>query len=368
MELMNDFETKITPWKNNCKAALTLSFDGGYSISYNLAMELLLRYKMPATWFIVTGCIGGNLEGRPVVNWEELKKVSSDMEIASHTVTHPQLMLSFSSQIYKKARSLIKKPQKLLALDVASKARRAISGTFEKCQREVDYKVILSEAIESKTIIEHYLDERQVVSFAYPGGRYNSKLKKNIREVGYLSARSTEDGYNFPDSLDFYALKSKVWNATVNADEPNRWVDFAIEKNAWLTETYHVVSQDGATGYYYDTAVSDFDSHLAYIDSQHIWVDTQENISKYVKESKVTKIKSIVISSKRVVLSAKNSLDPSIYDQSLTLKSNIPRTWTNVRIIQAENIQEVSPVEEGGQRYIYYNILPNKGEITIIPL
>jgi len=363
---MDTFQTSITQWKNNAKAALTLSFDGGYITSYNLAMEILLRYTMASTWFIVTGCIGGNLKGRPVVNWEQLKDGLPDMETASHTVTHPKLALPFGYQIFKYASSLIRKPWRLFAPNLATKARRAVSSTYEQTQG-TDYTEVLAEAIESKKVIEHHLGQ-PVVSFAYPGGRYNAALKKGIKEAGYLSARATDDGYNFLGPLDFYALKSKVWDITVDADKANRWVDIAVEKGAWLIETYHVVIQDGATGYYYDTAISDFNFHLAYIASQNIWVDTQENIVKYIKQRNVTKISDNLISGEKILLSAKNNLDPTIYNQALTLKTTIPTRWSKIRITQAGNIQEVSPVEENNDCYICYNVLPNQGEITLTPL
>ena len=365
---MCTFQTSITPWKNNARAALTLSFDGGYTTTYNLAMEVLLKYKMPATWFIVTGFIGGSLQGRPVVNWEELKKISSDMEIGSHTITHPKLAVPFRRQFLQYVRSSITKAWKFFTPNGATKLRKAVSNAYKQTQG-VDYTKVLSEAVESKAIIEHRLKiQGAVISFAYPGGRYNSKLKKGIKEAGYLSARSTEGGYNFPDSLDFYALKSKVWNVTVNAERANRWVDDVIKKGAWLIETYHVISGDGATGYHYDTAVLDLDAHLGYVASKNIWVDTQGSILKYVKERNVTKIKLDIVSIEKIVLLVENDLDPNIYDQPLTLKTTVPTSWSRVKIEQAGNTQEVLPLKENNKLYVYYNILPNKGKITITPL
>lgn len=365
---MSLFETSICRWKNNAKAALTLSFDGCYIITYELALEALLRYKMPATWFIVTGCVGDSLQGRKVATWRDWKQASQmGMEIASHTVTHPHLGISpfkaglkLSCSIIKNGWTVLMKPNKI------TKAKNAAFACIQKRQG-VNYSYIIAEAIQSKNTIEAQNPSQKALSFAYPGGRYNSALKKGIREAGYLSARATEDGYNYLSSIAFYALKSKVWNINVNAEMANEWIDIAMEEGAWLIETYHIVSPDGKTGYHYDTAISDFESHLAYISSQNIWVDAQQNIAKYIAERNATDIKLNVLSDERVALMVENSLDFEIYNQTLTLKTLVPSTWSRIGIKQAEKVQEVLPVEENGDHYIYYNILPNKEEVILTP-
>jgi len=357
---MRDYHTIITCWKDNARAALTLTFDGCYADSWNLAHDVLTRYHIPSTWFLVTGTVGGVLQERPVVTWEKLKKRSDLVEIASHTVTHPRLKLPFRKRIPNYTCSAIKKFKKLFTSNLAQKIKRVGSNIYKDCQG-VSYLEVLHEAEESKTTIEFSLNLKEILSFAYPGGRYNSSLKKGIAELGYLSARSTENGYNFVNSLDFYALKSKVWDLTINAEQANKWVDDAIDKGVWLVETYHLVSQKAATGYRYNTTLSDFDNHLYYANSKNLWIDTQQNIVKYIKEKQATDVKTKVISDKKVVLSLKNGLDAAIYDQPLTLETVVPNAWETVTVEQAGNIQEVLPIKGN----IYYNVLPSDNEITI---
>lgn len=300
-----------------------------------------------------------------MVTWEKLKNRSHLVEIASHTVTHPRLKLPFRKRIPNYIRSPISKFKKLFASNLAQEIKRVGSNIYRDCQG-VSYPEVLREAEESKTTIEFSLNLKDIFSFAYPGGRYNSSLKKGVAKLGYLSARSTKNGYNFVDSLDFYALKSKVWNLTINAERANRWVDDAIEKSAWLVETYHIVSQEAATGYHYDTTVSDFDNHLYYANSKNFWIDTQQNIIKYIREKKATDVQMKVISDKKVLLSLKNDLDATIYDRPLTLETVVPDAWVAVTVKQAGNIQKVSPVKRNAKSNIYYNVSPSGGEITII--
>ncbi|MBA7491969.1 hypothetical protein ES702_02517 [subsurface metagenome] len=362
---MKSFETSICRWKDNAQAALTLSFDGCYQMTYELAMKVLMRYKMPATWFIATGSAGSILEGRPVATWQDLERGAElGMEIASHTVTHPLLAFSPSEATARLSRSILKRGWAVLRPNNITRVTRVISN-YARARQGVNHTIILDEAIQSKNMIESQIPSQKVLSFAYPGGRYNSALQKGVREAGYLSARATEDGYNYPNSMGWYALKSKVWNTDVNVKVANGWIDFALEKGTWLIETLHVVSKDGTTGYYYDTAISDFEAHLAYISSQNYWVDTQQNIAKYIKERDATRVRLSVLFQDRVKLVAENDLNSKIQNQALTLRTLIPPVWSRVMIRQAEDVQEVLPVKEEGKDYIYYRVLPNKGEIIL---
>ena len=169
---MRDFSTNITRWKDNARAALTLTFDGCYANSWELTHDVLTRYHMPSTWFLVTGTVGGVLQERPVVTWEKLKKRSHLVEIASHTVTHPRLKLPFRKQIPNYICSPIRKFKKLFTSNLAQKIKRVGSNIYRDCQG-VSYLEVLREAEESKTMIEFSLNLKDIFSFAYPGGRYN---------------------------------------------------------------------------------------------------------------------------------------------------------------------------------------------------
>jgi len=363
---MKPFETSVCRWKNNARAALTLSFDGGYRDTCGLAMEALGKYNMPATWFIVTGSVGNELEGRPVATWQELKSAAdAGMEIASHSVTHPLLALSPAEAGTRLSRSIIKKGLTVLKPGNITKIR-GVAGDYGKQRRGASSTTLIAEAIQSRNTIESEIPAQHVLSFAYPGGRYNSSVKNGIRKAGYLSARATADGYNSPDATERYALKSKVWDVTVNARIAEEWIDLLLDSGAWLIETCHVISRDGTTGYHYDTALPDFEAHLAYISRHDIWVDTQQNIAKYCRARENTRPRLIMLATDRATLVAENRLDPEIYHQALTLKTAVPTTWSSVIIEQPDNVQTVLPVAEAGKHYVYYNIVPNQGEVTLI--
>ena len=362
---MKPFEIYICNWKNDAKAALTITFDGAYSETYDLAMPPIMKYGFPATWFVVTGSVGEYLEDRQVVDWKILKQMNElGMEIGSHTVTHPRLAMSPVQYCINLSRGVLKKGSAVFKPRNINKAGSIVSEYRGKI-RGVSSKYVLDEAIAAKKDIESRNISDRVLSFAYPGGKYTTALKKGIENAGYLSARATLDGYNHPFLTDYYSLKSKVWKSTTIVDEANRWVDSVLEKSWWVIETFHIVSKDGKTGYRYDTSSMDFEEHLNYINEQGIWVDTQQTIIKYIRERNGTKIKLRTISDISAELVLKNSMDGELYNQALTLKTFIPLSCDRVHIKKNGDERLLGPVKENEKSLIYFEMLPNKDKVVL---
>jgi peptidoglycan/xylan/chitin deacetylase (PgdA/CDA1 family) len=131
---------------------VALTFDDAYA-DFHVAITLLARYRMTATLYVPAGHVGGrsgwmdcNGEGdRRLLGWTELFEIAySGIEIGSHSLTHP-------------------------ALDKVSLAE------------------VTEQARTSKSLLEDKLG-RPVVSFAYPYGRYNRRVRDAIGAAGYTDA------------------------------------------------------------------------------------------------------------------------------------------------------------------------------------
>jgi peptidoglycan/xylan/chitin deacetylase (PgdA/CDA1 family) len=361
------FRTILCPWKDDARAAVSLTLDGAYQGTFERATEILSRYEMPATWFVVTGAVGDELEGRPVVSWEKLRQASqTGMEIASHTVTHPDLALSWPWLFRRYIRPRCKRAYRLFT---PAGMQRAIflRSVLTQLSRGASREKVLAEAVDSKRAIERATGV-PVVSFAYPGGRYDPWIAARLKESGYLSARSVDPGCNALESLNLFALKSRVWDIQVEPPKTNRWVDEALEKGGWLIETYHVISESGNTGYYWDTPVSELDAHFSYIRSLDLWVDTQERVTKYLLERINTRVSLRAVAGNEVHLHPECPLDPDLFDQPLTLKTKVPYGWEKVGITQNGHHQTVETRREDNGRVVIYNILPHDGRVTLTPL
>lgn len=271
----------MTLWENNADAALTLAFDDGYKETCVNSIDILLAYGFTATHYLVTGKVANTFEGKPIAGWADWQKAHElGFEIASHGVTHHQVGVSFINLFRKAAISLARMETRAEYLKRAKAALRVWRGQkiFAK-----DDEVLKQELVESRRMIEENMGA-PVLSFAYPGGWHNQWAEKMVKSQGYSSARGTDEGYNLPQRVNLYAMKCQMWDKFTTVEEANKWVDKAIEKHAWLIECHHLLGEHNPTDYPYFTKLAYLREHLDYISQKKVWVDTQQNIAKYILE------------------------------------------------------------------------------------
>lgn len=132
---------------------VTTSWDDGDPSDLKL-VELLARRGLAATFYVATG----NLGQSSVMSVRELRELAqAGFEIGAHTVSHPVLT-------------------------------------------EIDGSAVAREVAECKRALEDVLG-REVTSFAYPKGRYNTEVVARVKEAGYRCARGLRMlslSYDFP--------------------------------------------------------------------------------------------------------------------------------------------------------------------------
>jgi len=145
-------EGKVFP-----KKPVLLTFDDGYKDNFTYAYPILKKYNFRATIFLVTQYIGkkdGWSKGKEkILSWEEIERMRKEgFSFGSHTHTHPNLL-------------------------------------------ELSRDRVLSEIRDSKRILEERLGE-PISFFAYPYGKFNSRIKEMVKGAGYSGAFSTLPGKN----------------------------------------------------------------------------------------------------------------------------------------------------------------------------
>lgn len=125
---------------------IVITFDDGYADLFTTAYPILARHKFKAVAYIVSGFVGrsGYVTADQVVQLDH-----NGIEIASHTVDHPDL------------------------------ARSSAGSTMR-------------ELVDSKRFLEQVVGH-PVIDFAYPSGKFNPQVVAEVQRAGYDTAVTTMD-------------------------------------------------------------------------------------------------------------------------------------------------------------------------------
>ena len=141
--------------------SVAITFDDGYVDNADLGLPMLRRRDMPATFFLVTGALGGvngwddggPLRGRRLLSWKGVRAMhEAGMAVGAHTVSHPQLT-------------------------------------------ELDPDAAEREMVDSRAQLERELGS-PVRHFAYPHGKSSPELARRVRRAGFATACGVRPGSN----------------------------------------------------------------------------------------------------------------------------------------------------------------------------
>ncbi|MEA3346656.1 MAG: polysaccharide deacetylase family protein [Candidatus Auribacterota bacterium] len=140
---------------------VVITFDDGYRNNIKNASPILRKYGFSAVFFIAAVYIGGESlwdaaeenDAKSMMDWDEIKTLVKDgFEIASHTVTHADLV-------------------------------------------KIDKGFLLKELTESKKMLEGELNIK-INAVSYPYGHYNNEVIKAVKLAGYEMGIATLHGLN----------------------------------------------------------------------------------------------------------------------------------------------------------------------------
>ena len=226
--------------------AITLAFDDGYLETYKHALRHLSGLGVRSTVSIPADLIGKRFEKRRLIGPAEIKDLRRHgHEIASHTLTHPNLLRLFAK----------------------------------------DKKKALSEIADSGKRLEARLKCR-VDSFVFPYIKNNHSRALCRKTKGcYRSSRITSafSSFNRLPVKDPWPITGFAITKKHSLRYLNSLVDRARKNNLWLIEVFHLVSSRNTLSaarpkpYRYFMHINDFKEHVNYILSKDIPVLTQRD-------------------------------------------------------------------------------------------
>ncbi len=187
------------------KSLISLTFDDGWMSQYENAIPILDKYGYKGTFYIITKYL---YKKHPLYMFADniVALHEDNHEIGSHSATHPSLPYYF-------------------------------------------WKDTGFEIRDSKNALEELLDGSAIKSFAYPYGRYNTKIKKMVEATGYENARGVSNqlshkgfnGFNWSLTSPFELCCKSVKRDTT-ASEVRIWIEIAKKEKFWLILNFHQIS------------------------------------------------------------------------------------------------------------------------------
>ena len=208
------------------QSMVSLTFDDGWRSIHDNALPLMEHYNVVSTQYLVSGFLGQLKDYMTQSQVYDFTKAGH--EVASHTFDHPDLT-------------------KLSDKDLTHQLKASHDGLSKCFQPTTD--------------------------FASPFGAANERTiaaEKNY----YQTARSTEVGFNSPDTLNAYQLKVQNVRSDTSPAQLQAWLDTARVNHEWLILVYHQVIAGGGE---YSRTPADFESDLVRIKASGIAVKTVHN-------------------------------------------------------------------------------------------
>jgi peptidoglycan/xylan/chitin deacetylase (PgdA/CDA1 family) len=404
-------ETEITTWQDDKSAAISLTFDDGSPNQFSQALPILNKLNIPATFFIITGDVAsseyhGKFIGRPVndiikgtadtltnkdnfferasavpflgykgtlayhtdagslyeegkqkeawhlidsaykkvrnhefkvaenpgeekkhLTWQAVKEyVAQGHEFASHTITHPRL-------------SVLTEPN--------------LTNELEKSKEEILKH--LGERYTFSAECPYGTEDERVMSYAY---KIYPALRNRMPEtfLGELNRSSNTQ----PGTLN---NKYVQWQRGATTKTPlplmKSWVDtVAAHHNNWLVLVFHGVDGIGYEALPHEMLLEYFE-YIKQNDGK-VWIATFGDVAKYMRERMHANVEEKQADNK-IIVDLTHSLDKSMYDIPLTLRTYVPADWTAVQIKQGDKTQTVSSVTNEKGTFVLYQLQPNKG-------
>jgi|GEM_PF-1799138 len=317
-------QTTICPVKDNKSAIYTFTSDDGFTNAAEFFNTEFKRLDLRGSLALVANWING--AQTPASTWTFWNGILADghFDIINHSKTH----IKFST----------------------------ITNT------QVGQDSLHNEIIGNQSVFRAKFPTQDIITIANPAV-VNTDAADVLIKQSHYAARNGSSGYNSlnPTDAEWYKLKMYAnyfgsLSRPAYAFEINKHVDNIIANKQWLILLTHGIGT-GANA----MPDSTFTKHFEHVASKRndIWIATLGEATKYIRQRQNASIITVDSSATSISISLTHTLDATIFNAPLTLKTKVPAGWSSVTVTQGSNTTELTPQTENGELYVYYNALPN---------
>ena len=405
-------KTTITEWQFGKNGALSITYDDASRHQFTRALPVMQRLKLPATFFVITGPITGSkyhgkFVGRPVqdIIKESATVPTNDQNFLERCSAAGYLGYEGTISFHTRAGGLYssgKKPQAFHWMDsLYAKVRNGdFKPGYEPCP---EYKEAIGSSWDDfrKDVADGYeIASHSITHATMPGMdeaniRYElEKSKEEIKtQLGDKYTFSTEVPYGYEDdrvmqiAYKIYpALRNRMpepflkeidrasrtqphpsdkdyvqWQRgplhNTSLDLMKSWVDTTCNsKDTWLVLVFHGIDSLGWEW----TPIPKLEEYFNYIKGKEdqLWIATFGDATKYMREREHATVNRKE-NNGAITIELTHSLDKTMYDLPLTLKTYIPATWTKVIVTQGTNTQSPTVRHDDQGAFVLYQQTPN---------
>ena len=134
------------------------------------------------------------------------------------------------------------------------------------------------------------------------------------------------------------------------------WVDKSLATGTWLVLVIHGVEGIG----YQPIPAAHLRAYFDYMkaNESRLWVATFRDAGKYARERMASNVTTRQ-SAEAIEVTVTHSLDPRLYNLSLTARTTVPAGWRSVQFTQGKTTRTLPIQQEGGRSYVQYHVTPN---------
>jgi peptidoglycan/xylan/chitin deacetylase (PgdA/CDA1 family) len=412
--------TTITPWQYGKNGAVSITYDDASRHQFTRALPLMQRLKLPATFFVITGPITGSqyhgkFVGRPVTQiiHESATTPTDEHNFLERCSAAGYLGFEGTISYHTRAGSLYssgKKQQAYQLMDsLYAKVRHGdFKPGYEPCP---EYKDALGSSwddfrkdaaqgyeIASHSITHATMPGMDAANISYELEKSKEEIKNQLGDkytfyaevpYGYEDDRVMQIAYTIypalrnrmpepflkeidraskilphPSGKDYVQWQRGPLHATP-LDLMESWVDTAAaNKDTWLVLVFHGIDSLGWEW----TPIPKLEEYFKYIKQREdkLWVATFGDATKYMREREHASV-AVQEKSGAISVTLTHSLDPTMYDLPLTLKTYVPAGWHKVTITQDKSTQQVAPKQDAKGTYVLYQLRPNTTKALLHP-
>lgn len=412
--------TTITKWQNGKKGAVSITYDDGSHNQFKVALPIMQRLGLPATFFIITGPIAGSqyqgkFVGRPV---KEIIRESASVPTnknnfferasASRYLGYKGALAYYDScdnlyesgkkeaaykvidGLYEKVRNGALSPGKDTSMEIAQEkgltweeVKKYAREGYEFASHTVthahlailDTANIFYELEKSKEDIRDHLGKEYTFSAEVPFGIEDPRVMKYAFQV-YPALRNLmlepymkEINRGHKDQPGSSNKQYVQWQRGPLSETPlslmKSWIDTTLaHNNIWLVLVIHGVDDIGWQPLTHQTLNTYFHYIKDYKDS--LWIAPFGTVTRYMREKMNAKLNvQPQIDEGKITIRLNHSLNTSFYDLPLTLKTYLPSGWDKVAVKQGGKNLPVNYGKDENGNYILYKALPGKEVVNI---